>query len=95
MQREVKAANRKKREGYPPSALPALHASPRGVAPGSSHKPRRPSAREHRTAAGVHSSHTGVAPLSAWERQYRGLEEVFGADLGGLSGLVLAADTRL
>ena len=83
--RAVKAATRAKRDGalagqQMPRSL-ASASSPR-AAPGSSHKPRRASAREHRTA-----SHP-----DAWEREFAALEDVFGADLGGLSGLVLAVD---
>ena len=60
-------------------------ASPRGAsAPASTYKPKRPSAREHRERA--------ATELTPWERQYRGLEETLGADLCGLSGLVLALD---
>ena len=87
--RAVKAAARAKREG---GALVSTlqvrqrsKASPRGAsAPASTYKPKRASAREHRERA--------ATELTPWERQYRGLEETLGADLCGLSGLVLALD---
>ena len=78
--RKVKAAARAQRECDPP--LPASFRSPRGAGAGSSHKPKRASAREHRM----------VAEPDAWERQYAELESLFGPMLSGLSGLSLAAD---
>lgn len=96
--RAVKAAARAKREGgalvselqrkggAPVSKLQVRSkGSPRGAsAPASTYKPKRASAREHRERA--------ATELTPWERQYRGLEETLGADLCGLSGLVLALD---
>lgn len=81
--RRVKAEQRERRERQMGALLPASCASPRGVAaPGSSHKPRRPSARDHRVAA----------QPDAWERTLEALEATFGEGLAGLSGLVLAND---
>ena len=82
--RSVKEANRLKRRGEPAAvALPVALPRSACVAPGSSHKPKRVSAREHRQGAA----------LDAWEQQYQMLEAHFGPMLSGLSGLVLADDT--
>ena len=79
--RKVKAEQRERRDGAVTATLPAGLASAQGrAAPGSSHKPRRPSAREHRAAA----------KPDAWEATIERLQAEFGEDLCGLSGLVLA-----
>jgi len=81
----VKAAARAKREGGAAGQpLPRSLSSPRGAAPGSSHKPKRASAREHRERA--------VTQLDPWERQYQELELLLGVDLAGLTGLLLACE---
>ena len=79
--KKVKAEQRERRETRELHSLPAGIASARGDRrPGSSHKPKRPSAHEHRSAA----------QPTRWELSLRKLEEDLGADLCGLSGLVLA-----
>ena len=80
--KKIKGAQRAAREGALVAVLPAAYASPRTAAPGSSHKPRRASAREHRVSAQV----------DAWVAQLETLEAEFGVDLCGLSGLALARD---
>jgi len=83
--RKVKAEQRERREKAASAALPASLSlsSPRAAAPaGSSHKPKRPSTRDHRRAA--------QPAGGGWEATLRRLEDEFGEDLAGLSGLVLA-----
>ena len=80
--RKVKAAQRERREKAESAVLPARFASSRGPAPGSQHKPKRTSIREHREKARPNE----------WEVALERLEAEFGADLCGLSGLVLATD---
>lgn len=53
-------------------------------------KPRSPAdVAKKRASAGHHRAH---AEVSAWEREYDKLQELFGDGLAGLSGLVLAGE---
>ena len=78
--RRVKAEQRERRAAATTAALPASMSGTAGRAvPGSRHKPKRCSAREHREARAT----------SGWEATLERLEAEFGEDLCGLSGLVL------